>query len=638
MISYSIIPLDTDHLEEICLDVKNQYEKGVADIALFSFKITPQGNPLVDLVGRYSEKYILFRDKLKEYGCECGILVQYTLGHGGAVLDDELAFQPYVNLTDLAVQKNITCPADERTIEYFENAFEKIAKLSPELIMVDDDFRLMQRAGKGCACPLHIALFNERAGTDFSGEQLKEALYDNKEYIKIYSETQHKSLANLAKAIRRGIDKVNPKIQGAYCCCGTEPAGEIARILAGEGNPSIIRINNGAYWMRGTRGITQSLGRGALLKNFSYNKADIYLSESDTFPRNRYSTSASFMHTHLTGSILEGFDGTKHFITRLLDYEPKSGNAYREILSKNRRFYDALAEAVKGVTWCGAEIPLLSKYDRPVFGDSADTSVWSSEVLERLGLPFYFSNTVRGCVFMAEADAKQFSTEEMEELLKGNLVLSVNGAKEFEKNGFGKHLGVEVKAWEGILPTGEIICKNNKKFEAQPDFKQLVPKDSRVEVLSYAFRYKENGEAEKLFPAVTMFKNKLGGNIIVFCGEPRSTGKFEQVMFSYLNEARKEQLADILEKTENLPAYYVGDEEIYLRAGNKQNGEMLVSVINIGFDNTENICLKINKKITKARMLNSNGEYANVEFAQCNNIYTFNIPAKTLTPVILNLK
>lgn len=44
--------------------------------------------------------------------------------------------------------------------------------------MVDDDFRLLGRSGKGCACPLHMAEFNKRAGTDMTREELWSILSD----------------------------------------------------------------------------------------------------------------------------------------------------------------------------------------------------------------------------------------------------------------------------------------------------------------------------------------------------------------------------------------------------------------------------------------------------------------------------
>ena len=107
---YSIMPLDTAHLEEICLDIKEQCEKGIATCALFMFKLVPEGNPLINKAKIQGEKYRLFRDRLKEMGLECGILVQCTIGHGYP-LNEPNRLTRCVNLHDGAPQY-VTCPYD----------------------------------------------------------------------------------------------------------------------------------------------------------------------------------------------------------------------------------------------------------------------------------------------------------------------------------------------------------------------------------------------------------------------------------------------------------------------------------------------------------------------------------------------
>lgn len=49
MYNYSIISLDhMDNIDEVCQDIKEQYEKGVSSCALFCFKLVPEGDPLID--------------------------------------------------------------------------------------------------------------------------------------------------------------------------------------------------------------------------------------------------------------------------------------------------------------------------------------------------------------------------------------------------------------------------------------------------------------------------------------------------------------------------------------------------------------------------------------------------------------
>ena len=65
---YTVMAMDTSHIDQICEDVKNQYENGVANCALFMIKLVPEGNPVIDKASIEAEKYVLFRDRLEEMG------------------------------------------------------------------------------------------------------------------------------------------------------------------------------------------------------------------------------------------------------------------------------------------------------------------------------------------------------------------------------------------------------------------------------------------------------------------------------------------------------------------------------------------------------------------------------------------
>ena len=64
LLTYSIMSLDTSHLEnidEICQDIRRQYENGVSSCPLFSMTFVPEGNPVVDKAKILTEKYMLFK-------------------------------------------------------------------------------------------------------------------------------------------------------------------------------------------------------------------------------------------------------------------------------------------------------------------------------------------------------------------------------------------------------------------------------------------------------------------------------------------------------------------------------------------------------------------------------------------------
>lgn len=265
MKNYSIMPLFPDHLEEVCADIQQQYETGVATLALFEMTLVPEGDPVIDKAGILCAQYVPFRDRLRALGCDSGILAQATIGHGYP-LNQMFPFQPVIRLSD-GTQENICCPYDENFRSHIRNQFRTLALHDPKEIMVDDDMRLIHRPGKGCACPLHMAAFNKKAGTNLTREQLYAHTQGNSEldkrYTEIFIETQKESVVGTARAMRAGIDSVDPTIPGSFCSSGeaAEFGAEIGAELTGAGNPVVVRLNNSNYHPAGAREFTDSMFR-----------------------------------------------------------------------------------------------------------------------------------------------------------------------------------------------------------------------------------------------------------------------------------------------------------------------------------------------------------------------------------------
>ena len=45
MYNYSIMPLDAAHVDEICEDIRRQYQQGITSCALFCMTLVPEGDP-----------------------------------------------------------------------------------------------------------------------------------------------------------------------------------------------------------------------------------------------------------------------------------------------------------------------------------------------------------------------------------------------------------------------------------------------------------------------------------------------------------------------------------------------------------------------------------------------------------------
>ena len=340
------------------------------------------------------------------------------------------------------------------------------------------------------------------------------------------------------------------------------------------------------------------------------------------------------MHGHFVGSILEGATGAKHWITRLGAYEPASGKAYRKILSKYNGFYEKLCEYVKELSPFGCRIPLtlMQNYGFVPASQGLNLSPWATMVLERFGLPLFFSNEDGNAVFLDDFSTDGFDDEQIKKFLSGTLILSVGAAEKLCKRGFSEYIGVSVQEWTGAVISGELT--GDIPTGAQYERKQLVPCSENVEWLSKVYHINKDNEKEILFPGVTRFDNSLGGEVITFCGTPDMPFKYFTA-FSLLNETRKKQFIEILTRRGHLPLYYPEDGEVYLRAGYLKDGSIMAAFFNIGFDILEDIPIVSAKPVTKVERLNPDGTRSQVPFTVEDGVIRVQTELKTLLPEVL---
>ncbi|MBE6611972.1 MAG: hypothetical protein E7632_05730 [Ruminococcaceae bacterium] len=636
---YSIMPLDMDHIDEVCEDIRQQYESGVSNYPLLKMTLVPEGNPPADKVGQLCRKYDAYREKLTAMGIPSGILVQATIGHGWK-LGAPFPYQRYTNFTNGA-ETNTVCPMDEGFHDYLFHIFSTIAAHNPDCVMVDDDFRLMGRPGLGCGCPLHMAEFNKRAGTAFTREELWSIIdtgaAHSEDYGKIMQAVQRDSLIEAAKVMRRGMDSVNPALPGSFCCVGnsTEYAADIAKILAGEGNPIVVRVNNGNYLANGGRNLSNAFLRAAHQIAKLRGKVDVILAETDTCPQNRYSTGAMQLHAHFTGTILEGAAGAKHWITRLAAYEPECGKAYRKILAKNRGFYEELAALVPSLKWRGCRIPVSAEPGLFYSKKRASAATgWSQCVLERLGIPFFFSADEGGAVCLNGNADRMFDDEQMKKVLAGPVFLASDTAVNLIKRGFGEYLGVDVRDWNGAAPSSEKLSVNGNKCGVQVGARELVILSDDVREDSGVYNSVDKENYTYLFPGTTVYKNALGGTAHVFCGTPAAGFNLTEA-FSFLNISRKKQLVRMLSDAGELPAYCPSDAEIYMRAADMEDGGLFAAIFNIGLDPMDETEIVCEREVSRIERLMPDGSRRPVDFTKNGSICTLDCPCSTLDPVVL---
>ena len=637
--------IDVDHVDEICENVIRQQKEGVSNIAMFMMYFYPEGTPAVPKAEIQCKNFDLFKEKLDKAGAKYGVLVQSTMGH----ISKPPTPYPFANVYSTITGEKLEttcCPLDQNFKAYLKEQMRVLATRNPAVILLDDDLGLLYRAPlRGCSCEMHLADFNKRANTNFTREQLLEKLQsgteEGKRYAEIFAQSQGDSIVELVKAMREGIDEVNPKIQGGVSgILGNywlEFSDKTADAFKGEGNKKMIRLNGGIYCSDSTLWYSMSKVRAAHMIHYAGKENTIFLAETDTCPHNRYATPASKLNAHYTGLLLEGAKGAKHWLTRSA-FEPESGLAYRKILSKYSKFHQAVADLYDRFTPVGARIPLFNKTDYGFVEGAKGIHPfpWTSCVLERLGLPVYFSAEYGGATFIDDILPDKLSDQELEPMFKGTVVLSIGAVEKLVKRGFGKYIGVKAQEWTGKPVNIEFI--NGVRCAVQLGRKQLVITDEKVKVLSSTYHTEMGKEPELLFPAVTALENQLGGYTVAFCGTPDTHWNYYGGAFAFLTQTRKAQLVEILKKQNNLPVYYPEDCNVYMRAGYLDTGELMVFTANTGLDVIENLPLVFDKPITSIEKLTPDGQRQKVDFVMDGKVARLDLDQGVYEPVILFVK
>lgn len=646
----NLVMLFDDKIEEQAEDLKKMSAEKVADVHMISFFLVPEGNPPIDKISVYENRYKRLRKAIGDADCKTGIILQATMGHGYAL---EVP-HPYQQLVSLDTKNprmkintsNIVCPLDERFQKYILACVKRVAALKPSVMMVDDDFRLV--GGRyACVCPLHLAKLKADYGYDLTIDQLKAHLAGTSELDKKISDAAWKvnedSLVGLAKKIRATIDSVDENIHCQMCGSPFDMGydGKIARALAAKNKPSTLRIGNARYGNRQYRDLYHTACRFAVQKMIA--NADRTYAELDTFPRNRYFASARTLHAGFVVSILEGCSGAKYWPNRFVDYEPDSGVAFKKILSENRLAYDSLYKEIKGMRHLGVAdiiIPTFKTHRKDQNILLGGNFYWAS-LNGIIGLPVSYINATKidRPVFLRTESAKLLDTPTLEKILSIGAVLDSGAIMEIQKRGLSSLLGVKAKPWNPRQKiTRERFRENagkgaGKVIEYTEGAIEIIPTSNKVEIFSdfihIPYTYGDKKLAKTLSPACLYFENDKGGKIVMFASKPTGPAHF--------NESRKDLYIRLLNRLSPMGLWYAEDAECYFKAGKLANGAYFACLTNLAADPLDEFTLGTTENFTRGEFLDKDGKWKPIvaDFSKKGEIKIKNLRAEIFYPVMM---
>lgn len=320
--------------------------------------------------------------RLKNDGLEvCAWL--NALGHGALLAhadpkedQDPFGFTHITGL-DGRHSKHGLCPADPRLRAHFAKSIARVAAMGPDMIMLDDDFRLNVRDTTydiGCFCDYHMNELCRRLGEAVTREELYEKAFTGGEnrYRSTWMALMREALLGFAKEMREAVDKVDPRVRLGACACydtwdmdGTDCI-ELARAFAGNTKPFIRTI--GAPYH--DRRVAAAVECTRMQANWCGSAPDIEIfAEGDVYPRPRYTVPAAQLELFDLALLCTGcVDADQKYMfdySRRVGYE--KGYVARHLKNAPKRV--ELSDIFKGKTPVGVRVfePLhkMRSWDMP---------------------------------------------------------------------------------------------------------------------------------------------------------------------------------------------------------------------------------------------------------------------------------
>lgn len=292
-----------------------------------------EGNSLLYTRTQMLEKSIRF---FQANGIETGIWVS-SLGHGGALSHEQGEYATtdftYIEGVNGGGNRYGYCPMDPDYTEAFRKGVKTIAQLRPDLIMLDDDFRLNNRSYyMGCFCKLHLQEYYKRIGEVIPPENLEQKIFTGgkNKYRSAYMELSAKTLLDFAKQMRAAVDEVDPRIRLGACTvfenwdyCGTD-AMEIAKAFAGNTQPFIRTIGAPYHAELNPECMLSSVIEDTRLQVHWVKQQEgiEVFTEGDVYPRPRYNVSSAGLELFDLAMLADGrSDGILKY---MIDYSQKA--------------------------------------------------------------------------------------------------------------------------------------------------------------------------------------------------------------------------------------------------------------------------------------------------------------------------
>ena len=625
------VPTDVDFMVQ---EYRRFHRESGLDLLLPSMTLFPEGDNPYKKLKLFTAAFAELKKKLEGSGIHLGILIQSLIGMGWSSNIATSRFQSLVNHLGIARPMR-TCPLDPGFQEYCKYTVSSLAKLGPELLLIDDDTCLLNNDKLECFCPLHVAKFSKH----YERDELIDLVWNAKigDPILVEFETiRRQTLEDYCRMLRSAIDSVDPDIP-----CGLSGAGReqimferMALALAGKNEP-FVRVGNALYFEASAKGFPRRVWQ-TMVQVKGCGSVKMILDESDTFPQNRYSKSVNGMHSHITGAILHGLRGSKMWIENFINVKAGRPNRkYERHMLSHKGFYAELSKAVEGIEWKGPSIPLpdLEKNFHPhAYPDYFTCKEWFSDVLGRLGIPVTFreaSDPEAEAFVLTGELIREIADKDLPQMVRKNLFLDSAAAEYLAEKGFGDKLGVTLEKCPHFSIEHDDVNELNMRLMIDANTWKLNP-----------------APGAKVFSSLWKNRFAAGGRTLIAPGsvlyeaDGRKTAVWAAVPNVYtVSPERKIWLTRILSQLAEIPTTCMNEQDLMFRCGRMKDGALLAAIINLSYDEIPDVELSCAEKPSLIEYLTPGGEWREVNFSQeGGNVRLQDLVCGAFRPLILKIR
>ncbi len=272
------------------------------------------------------EVYLALMRRVQAAMAEKGITLSVNQWHSLMHADIGKAQRPGQNFRPMRDKNGLdaklcVCPLCENWQAYIAELYARYARLSPEIVWVEDDFRLHNHEPLdwgGCFCEEHMRLYSQRAGKPLSREAFVAGVLQPggiHPYRQIWLDVSRESLLSAARAIGQAVRAEAPEVKvglmssvpHVHAAEGRDWPALIDTLAAGR--PGVCRIHLPGYQELAPAKYLQNFNMVSLLTRALLPPGCEVYPELENFPYSRYAKSRRFTRFQLLSSLALGVNG-----------------------------------------------------------------------------------------------------------------------------------------------------------------------------------------------------------------------------------------------------------------------------------------------------------------------------------------